>query len=452
LQVAPAEGADAARLTADLAVCAYQRGQYGEMRGFAQRISAGAGTPRAVVAAAAVMSAVGEASVGAGIEIDGRVRRCLSTLQDTSDEELGAWAELLGSVAWGLLAVERLDDGLTVARRVAGAARRVGNGHAALPSDLAAVLAHGLLGRITDALQASDEAEQAARLTCNDQLLQWTLWLRAWVLMEHGDLDEALAAARESAALAARLDDSASATVAQAVLGATLIERGDPASGRALVAAYAIDDGWICRWSPTLVAADLATGDHAAAREHAARVAVLAPGTGMAGAIAAAMRAQALVALVADADGTRAAELARGAATSAAGGGAHLEEARACLVAGRALAASDRAAAGDELRAAEAGGLACGARRVTEEAVRELRRLGVRRGRGGARARGGEGLDALSGREREIAGLVAEGLTNREIGARLYLSEKTIETHLSRVFGKLAVRSRAEVAARVAAS
>jgi DNA-binding NarL/FixJ family response regulator len=78
-----------------------------------------------------------------------------------------------------------------------------------------------------------------------------------------------------------------------------------------------------------------------------------------------------------------------------------------------------------------------------------LRRGGVRVGRGGPRAPGTDGLDALSPREREVAQLVAEGLTNREIGARLYLSEKTIETHLTRVFAKLGLRSRAQVAATV---
>jgi DNA-binding NarL/FixJ family response regulator len=40
-------------------------------------------------------------------------------------------------------------------------------------------------------------------------------------------------------------------------------------------------------------------------------------------------------------------------------------------------------------------------------------------------------------------------LTNREIGARLFLSEKTIESHLTRVFQKLGLRSRAQVAAEV---
>jgi DNA-binding CsgD family transcriptional regulator len=71
-------------------------------------------------------------------------------------------------------------------------------------------------------------------------------------------------------------------------------------------------------------------------------------------------------------------------------------------------------------------------------------------GRGGPRAREAHGLASLSEREREIAALVGDGLTNREIGARLFLSEKTIETHLTRVFQKLGVRSRAQVAAEVA--
>jgi DNA-binding NarL/FixJ family response regulator len=87
---------------------------------------------------------------------------------------------------------------------------------------------------------------------------------------------------------------------------------------------------------------------------------------------------------------------------------------------------------------------------VTDEARLELRRAGVSVGRGGARAPGAEGLDGLSAREREIAALVAEGLTNREIAARLFLSEKTIETHLTRVFQKLGLRSRVQVAAAIA--
>ncbi|MBT2208101.1 hypothetical protein KLI87_08315 [Actinomadura sp. NEAU-AAG7] len=55
----------------------------------------------------------------------------------------------------------------------------------------------------------------------------------------------------------------------------------------------------------------------------------------------------------------------------------------------------------------------------------------------------------LTGRERQIAELVREGLTNRLIARRLHISEKTVEMHLSKVFAKLGVSNRAAVAAFV---
>lgn len=48
-------------------------------------------------------------------------------------------------------------------------------------------------------------------------------------------------------------------------------------------------------------------------------------------------------------------------------------------------------------------------------------------------------LDALSPREREVLGLVAEGLSNRAIADRLFVTERTVETHISAVFGKLRI-------------
>ena len=49
-----------------------------------------------------------------------------------------------------------------------------------------------------------------------------------------------------------------------------------------------------------------------------------------------------------------------------------------------------------------------------------------------------------------MALVVASGATNREAGSRLFLSAKTIEAHLSRIYRKLGIRSRTELAARVA--
>lgn len=57
-----------------------------------------------------------------------------------------------------------------------------------------------------------------------------------------------------------------------------------------------------------------------------------------------------------------------------------------------------------------------------------------------------EALASLSPREREILGLIGEGLTNRQIGRRLYLSEKTVKNHISRLLAKLGVERRIQAA------
>jgi DNA-binding NarL/FixJ family response regulator len=53
----------------------------------------------------------------------------------------------------------------------------------------------------------------------------------------------------------------------------------------------------------------------------------------------------------------------------------------------------------------------------------------------------------LTSRERQVLALVAEGATNREIGAQLFMAEKTASVHVSRILSKLNVRSRTEAAA-----
>ncbi|MGW2679231.1 response regulator [Streptomyces sp. NPDC001436] len=70
-----------------------------------------------------------------------------------------------------------------------------------------------------------------------------------------------------------------------------------------------------------------------------------------------------------------------------------------------------------------------------------------------ARLRGGaakeeqpRGLPGLTEREREILALVGEGLTNREIGKRLYLAEKTVKNNISRLLAKLGVERRVQAA------
>jgi DNA-binding CsgD family transcriptional regulator len=56
---------------------------------------------------------------------------------------------------------------------------------------------------------------------------------------------------------------------------------------------------------------------------------------------------------------------------------------------------------------------------------------------------------ALTRREREVAGLVAEGLTNRQIASKLRISEHTAATHLRRIRKKLGLNSRSQLASWV---
>jgi DNA-binding CsgD family transcriptional regulator len=76
----------------------------------------------------------------------------------------------------------------------------------------------------------------------------------------------------------------------------------------------------------------------------------------------------------------------------------------------------------------------------------KLRELGVRSGTVGRRARPDTGWGSLTGSERQIARLAGEGLTNREIGEQLFVSHRTVATHLAHIFGKLGLSSRVELA------
>ena len=83
---------------------------------------------------------------------------------------------------------------------------------------------------------------------------------------------------------------------------------------------------------------------------------------------------------------------------------------------------------------------AIGVRYLAERAQQELGASGE-----ATRHRGIDVLDQLTPQELQIARLAAEGLSNREIGRRLYLSHRTVGSHLYRVFPKLGITSRAQL-------
>jgi DNA-binding CsgD family transcriptional regulator len=123
------------------------------------------------------------------------------------------------------------------------------------------------------------------------------------------------------------------------------------------------------------------------------------------------------------------------------GQGMALQAARARLELARALATVQPEVAAREARVAAGEFERLGAPRDADAAAALLRKLGV-----GGRT-GPKKVGLLSRREQEVLRLLAEGLTNAEIAARLYLSTKTVGHHVSNVLAKLGVRTRGEAGA-----
>ncbi|MDA0174065.1 helix-turn-helix transcriptional regulator, partial [Solirubrobacter taibaiensis] len=138
-----------------------------------------------------------------------------------------------------------------------------------------------------------------------------------------------------------------------------------------------------------------------------------------------------------------AARLAASAATIADDAGAALDALDARLLQARALAAAGRTDAAKEvLQRITVDAAHRHAFRLRDAAARELRALGTRVASAGQRASGG----ALTDREREITALVAAGRSNRQVADTLFLSEKTVANALTRIYAKVGVRTRAQLA------
>jgi DNA-binding CsgD family transcriptional regulator len=121
--------------------------------------------------------------------------------------------------------------------------------------------------------------------------------------------------------------------------------------------------------------------------------------------------------------------------------GLRLEVAQARLELARALAPQSPPAAIETARHARNELESLGAARDADAAAALMRSLGAR-GRAGPRS-----LGSLSRRETEVLRLLGEGLSNRDIASRLFISPKTAEHHVGRIYAKLGLKSRAEAAA-----
>jgi DNA-binding NarL/FixJ family response regulator len=121
---------------------------------------------------------------------------------------------------------------------------------------------------------------------------------------------------------------------------------------------------------------------------------------------------------------------------------AKLEHARARTELGAALRrANRRVAAREHLRRAVELATICGAASLATRAERELLATGARPRRVAL-----SGVESLTPSERRVAEMASEGPTNREIAQALFVTQRTVEVHLTSIYRKLAIRSRSQLA------
>jgi DNA-binding CsgD family transcriptional regulator len=422
----------------------------------AQRAIEGAQTVRDVLlhAAGATLLATGrffQGEIAAASMAYDEAARLLSTLDDTQIVEHLDTLHYLAITGWMM---GRYREAEARALQSISLSRASGRTHLLIEMMSARSFSLSFLGRPADGLVLAEDCLEAAEIAGSPAQLVWAQMARCLALTSIGELASAVSAGEQAMIAARAVTLSVVTSVAAWWCADALTEVGEPE--RAITLMLDLLGGpelprWYLGGRPlcyeTLTRAEFSLGRQAEAERWARRAAMIADQVKLPIAHAYADRAGAEV-LLARGDAAAAAVLAQRSADHAELSGARIEAARAHLLAGRAhTAAGDRERAGKQLRSAEAEFAACGAQRWRAQAVRELRRIGRRVHRSAQRATpGGDGVDALSGREREVADLVREHRTNREIADELFLSEKTVESHLRNIFVKLGVGSRAAVA------
>jgi len=407
----------------------------------------------AMVALAAALRSLGssEPRVAAANDMLAKAEEAFAAL---SDEQLAGRIYVSFYLGLAELRLERAEEALRHANRGLEVGRLSGQG-VTVTSWLAITSRATLLkGQVTDATRLGHDAIDTERLLANDWRTIWALEADALAAFWAGDGDRALASARDMATRAERTHRFLSGPATVQLAGAEYAT-DDAASAYARLSRLdaeatrrALDRNAAHGWE-LLIRSQLALGRTHDAKKTVARASSRAQAAGLPQQIATVRCAEAAV-LLASGEPDRASKLLEEAVTLADAAGNPLLSARGRALAGIALIArGDQARGVGELTHAERTLFACGARREADAAARELRRLGQnvpRRTRPTTRR---SGLAALSRRENEIAAEVAAGKTNREVAAALFLSEKTVGNHLTRIFEKLDVHSRAALATLV---
>jgi ATP/maltotriose-dependent transcriptional regulator MalT len=407
-----------------------------------------------LTAASTAALAVADTFTGRVIDAEAHCSEAAALMKNLSDGELGHRLDALANLCAAELYLHRYPEAASHARRGIAIGRATGQGNIA--PVLVPVLGNVLhmWGRIAESAELLDEAIDVARLSANREQLGWNLLGRSFTAIAAGDVTLALSTAEEAVDLTRRLEDSLVSTNAGVALAHAHYEAGEPQQAVELLLLATggeelprIPDGWRANYFELLTRCWLAAGRTEQAEQAAARAESTARRVRLPLADAMAHRAAAAVALAAG-DPDAAAERALAAVVAAEVIDARVDAAVARTLAGRALAAAghrDRAV--DELEHAAGQLDACGALRYRSHAEHELRKLGRNPyRRTSAKDATGVGVETLTAREAEIARLVAKRRTNPEVASELFLSVKTIETHMRNIFRKLGVTSRLDVA------
>ena len=410
----------------------------------------------ALVATAAAVLAHGCALAGRIVEARSSADEAGTHLDALPDDRLGGHLGALNRLTWAEHLTERFDDSIRHATRGITVARATGQSQFVPLIIGAQALSTMSQGDLSAAVALQDEAIEAAEVAANDYVTCSVLTTAATVAMPTGDLEQARRAAEQAVACLKGAESGLIAVMARVRLAVTLRELGDSAAETADLVSTA--GGWELPMIPAisrvlykeaLTRVELDAGRLGQAAGSAEAAENTAAALRLPLAMAVAQRASARV-LLAAGDPGAAGESALASAALADAAGAPVEAARSRVLAGTALAVAGERARGVELlRRAEHELDGRGAARERGEARRQLRHLGARaepRGPSGADVRG---LDSLSQREREVAMLVTDRKTNKEVAGELFLSEKTVESHLRNIFAKLGASSRVDVARAV---
>jgi ATP/maltotriose-dependent transcriptional regulator MalT len=408
----------------------------------------------AVICIAAALLTMADSSEHRIAEAQVNLSQARDAYAALSDEQLAERIYVSYYIGVAALRLEEADDALACAQRGIDIAHSTGQEATIAPWP--AITTHGLImkGRVSEATQAAETAVDGALPSGDDWPTLHALEADALAAYVAGNTNRALASAHEMLARSERAHAFLSAR-ARIQLAGALYAAGEPARALTDLSAFADPPGsWLLDlhgafgWD-VLIRAHLALGDLEAAKDAVRRAFASTEPGGLPQQIATVRCADAAV-LLECGDPNGAVKAGTEAMAIAVAAGNPLLSARTHACIGLALPAAGEPQRGiAELEDAEKALFSCGAFREADMVAQQLRRLGRRVKRRPRPSLSG-GLSELSPREREIAAHVIRGETNREVAAVLFLSEKTVETHLTHVFAKLGVKSRATLAAMIA--